>query len=75
VAHVVEKRCPAGVCRNLLHYQIDPDKCKGCTMCAKNCPVGAISGAVKGAHTIDQSKCIKCGLCQTNCRFDAITKR
>jgi NADP-reducing hydrogenase subunit HndC len=75
VAHVVEKRCPAGVCRNLLHYQIDPDKCKGCTLCAKNCPVGAISGAVKGAHTIDQSKCIKCGLCQTNCRFDAIDKR
>jgi NADP-reducing hydrogenase subunit HndC len=74
VAHVVEKRCPAGVCRNLLRYEIDPDKCKGCTMCAKNCPASAISGAVKGAHVIDQSKCIKCGLCQTNCRFDAIAK-
>ena len=75
VAHVVEKRCPAGVCRNLLHYEIDPGKCKGCTLCAKNCPVGAITGAVKAPHIIDQNKCIKCGLCQSNCRFDAITKR
>ena len=75
VAHVVEKRCPAGVCRNLLRYEIDPGKCKGCTLCAKNCPVGAITGAVKAPHIIDQNKCIKCGLCQSNCRFDAITKR
>ena len=74
IAHVVEKRCPAGVCRNLVRYTIDPNKCKGCTLCARNCPVGAISGAVKAAHTIDPNKCIKCGLCMGNCRFDAITK-
>ena len=74
VAHVVEKRCPAGVCRNLTRYIIDPGKCKGCTLCARNCPVDAISGAVKAPHVIDQNKCIHCGLCQTNCRFDAISK-
>ena len=75
VAHVVEKRCPAGVCRNLLRYEIDPVQCRGCTLCAKNCPVNAITGVVKAPHIIDQSKCIKCGLCLSNCRFDAITKR
>ena len=74
IAHVVEKRCPAGVCRNLIHFEIDPNKCKGCTLCARNCPVNAISGAVKGPHTIDQDKCIHCGLCMSNCRFDAISK-
>ena len=74
VAHVVEKRCPAGVCRNLTRYIIDPGKCKGCTLCARNCPVDAISGAVKAPHVIDQNKCIHCGLCQNNCRFDAISK-
>ena len=74
IAHVVEKRCPAGVCRNLLRYTIDAEKCKGCTLCARNCPVGAISGAVKTPHTIDPSKCIKCGLCMNNCRFNAISK-
>ena len=74
VAHVVEKRCPAGVCRNLLRYQIDPVKCRGCTLCARNCPVNAITGAVKAPHIIDQTKCIKCGLCQSNCRFDAVSK-
>ncbi len=74
VAHVVEKRCPAGVCRNLIRYIIDPGKCKGCTLCARNCPVDAISGAVKAPHVIDQNKCIHCGLCQSNCRFDAISK-
>jgi len=74
VAHVVEKRCPAGVCRNLVRYTIDPEKCKGCTLCARNCPVSAISGAVKAPHTIDPNKCIKCGLCMDNCRFDAISK-
>ena len=74
VAHVVEKRCPAGVCRNLLRFTIDPSKCKGCTLCAKNCPVNAISGTVKIPHTIDPSKCIKCGLCKANCRFDAIIR-
>ena len=74
IAHVVEKRCPAGVCRNLLHYEIQADKCKGCTLCARSCPVGAITGAVRAPHVIDQDKCIKCGLCQSNCRFDAIVK-
>ena len=74
VAHVVEKRCPAGVCRDLLRFTIDPGKCKGCTLCAKNCPVGAISGMVKVPHTIDPHKCIKCGLCKANCRFDAIIR-
>ena len=74
IAHVVEKRCPAGVCRNLIRYTIDPDKCKGCTLCARNCPVSAISGAIKAPHTIDPSKCIKCGLCMDNCRFGAISK-
>ena len=74
IAHVVEKRCPAGVCKNLLRFEIDPAKCKGCTLCARNCPAGAISGAVKGAHIIDQNKCVKCGVCMENCRFDAIRK-
>ncbi|HIT32240.1 MAG TPA: NADH-quinone oxidoreductase subunit NuoF [Candidatus Enterenecus stercoripullorum] len=74
VAHVVDKRCPAGVCRNLLRYEIDPVKCRGCTLCARNCPVNAITGAVKAPHIIDQSRCIKCGLCQSNCRFDAVSK-
>ena len=74
VAHVAEKRCPAGVCRNLVRYHIDPVKCKGCTLCARNCPVGAISGMVKAAHVIDNVKCIKCGLCIGNCHFDAIQK-
>ena len=67
VAHVVDKKCPAGVCKNLLQFSIEADKCKGCTLCAKKCPVGAISGNVKEAHTIDTSKCIKCGSCYTVC--------
>ena len=71
-AHVVDKCCPAGVCKDLLQYTIDPDKCKGCTLCAKNCPAGAITGTVKEPHVIDQTKCIKCGVCKTNCKFDAI---
>ena len=74
-AHVVEKRCPAGVCKDLLQYTIDPDKCKGCTLCAKNCPAGAITGTVKEPHVIDQTKCIKCGVCMSNCKFDAIEKK
>ena len=71
-AHVVDKCCPAGVCKDLLQYKIDPDKCKGCTLCAKNCPAGAITGTVKEPHVIDQTKCIKCGVCKSNCKFDAI---
>ena len=74
VAHVVEKRCPAGVCKNLLRYTVDAEKCKGCTLCAKNCPAGAITGAVRAPHVIDQGKCIKCGVCMDNCRFGAISK-
>lgn len=75
IAHVVDKRCPAGVCKNLLHYEILPDKCKGCTLCAKNCPTDAISGTVKQPHKIDTTKCIKCGLCMKNCKFGAIVKK
>ncbi len=75
VAHVVDKKCPAGVCKNLLSFSIEADKCKGCTLCAKKCPVGAISGAVKQAHTIDTSKCIKCGVCMDSCKFKAIIKK
>ena len=74
-AHVVEKRCPAGVCKKLLRYEIDPDKCRGCTACARKCPVNAISGAVKQPHVIDQAKCIKCGSCMETCRFGAISKK
>ncbi len=75
VAHVVDKTCPAGVCKDLLSFSIEADKCKGCTLCAKKCPVGAISGAVKEAHTIDTSKCIKCGVCMDSCKFKAIIKK
>ena len=73
-AHIKDKKCPAGVCKHLLHYEIDPAKCKGCTLCARNCPVSAISGAVKEPHSIDQSKCIKCGVCMANCKFGAISR-
>ncbi len=75
IAHVVDKKCPAGVCKSLLSFSIEADKCKGCTLCARKCPVGAISGAVKEAHTIDTSKCIKCGVCMDSCKFKAIVKK
>ena len=75
VEHIVNKRCPAGVCKALLNYKIDPVKCKGCTLCARNCPVGAISGAVRQPHVIDTQKCIKCGVCREKCKFDAIEKK
>ena len=74
-AHVIEKRCPAGVCKKLLSYSIVEDLCKGCTACARKCPVGAISGAVKQVHTIDNEKCIKCGVCMDTCKFNAIIKK
>ena len=72
-AHIIRKQCPAKECVNLLRYHIDPEKCKGCTMCAKKCPVQAISGEVKNPHEINQNLCIKCGQCITLCKFDAIT--
>ena len=74
-AHVKEKRCPAGVCKNLLTYFIDADKCRGCTACARACPAGAITGAIKQPHTIDTSKCLKCGACMAKCKFGAIYKK
>ncbi len=75
IAHVVDKKCPAGVCKALLSYVIDPDKCKGCSLCAKKCPVGAIEGVVKNPFTIDTNKCIKCGVCMESCKFGAISKK
>ena len=74
VAHIQDKKCPAHVCKAMMQYKIQADKCKGCTKCARNCPVGAISGTVKNPHVIDQSKCIKCGACISNCAFGAIIK-
>ena len=75
VAHIKDKKCPAGVCKKLLSYTIDPDKCKGCTLCARNCPAGAIVGKVKEVHVIDTAKCVKCGACIEKCKFGAISKK
>lgn len=72
---LMTKKCPAGECSSLIEYSIDKDKCKGCTLCARNCPVGAISGEVKSAHTIDINKCIKCGKCIATCRFGAVVRK
>ena len=74
-AHINEKRCPVGECRELLTYSIDKDECRGCTLCAKKCPAGAISGTLKSPHEIDRDVCIKCGQCVTLCRFGAIKVR
>ena len=73
-AHIKDKKCPAGECSALIEYKIITDKCVGCTRCAKNCPVNAISGTVKQPHVIDTDKCIKCGKCFQNCKFGAIVK-
>ena len=74
-AHVREKTCPAGVCKNLVKYSIVADKCKGCSACARKCPVGAITGEIKNPYVIDSDKCIKCGVCIDTCKFDAIIKK
>ena len=74
LAHIQDKRCPAGVCKALLVYKIDPDKCRGCTLCARNCPADAIMGSVRNPHSIDTNKCVKCGACMDTCRFGAISK-
>ncbi len=74
LSHVVDKKCPAGVCKSLLTYEIKADKCIGCTLCAKNCPANAITGQVKQAHVISKEKCVKCGVCIDKCKFNAIFK-
>ncbi|MBR2916003.1 MAG: NADH-quinone oxidoreductase subunit NuoF, partial [Clostridia bacterium] len=74
IAHVKDKTCPAGVCKKLVKYEIVADKCKGCSLCARKCPVGAISGEIKSPFVIDPDKCIKCGVCMDSCKFGAIEK-
>jgi NADP-reducing hydrogenase subunit HndC len=73
-AHVRDKKCPAGVCKSMMHYVIQPDRCKSCGICARNCPVNAISGKKGEPYVIDEEKCIKCGVCMTKCPFKAIFK-
>jgi len=75
MAHVIDKKCPAGVCKDLMQYTISEDKCKGCNICAKNCPVDAITGELKKTYVIHQDKCIKCGVCEGKCPFKAISKK
>ncbi|MBQ9920976.1 MAG: 4Fe-4S binding protein, partial [Clostridia bacterium] len=72
-AHINDKKCPAKECTALLSYTINAEKCKGCSLCAKKCPVGAIAGKVKSPYVIDNEKCIKCGQCIMLCKFGAIS--
>ena len=73
-AHIKDKKCPAKVCKKLMQYKIMPDKCKGCSLCSRQCPVNAITGVIRSPFEIDQSKCIKCGMCISSCKFNAIVK-
>ena len=75
IAHVVDKQCPAHICKDLMQYYIVPEQCKGCSKCSRVCPVGAISGVIKQPFVIDQEKCIKCGMCISSCPFHAIIKK
>lgn len=75
IAHVKDKTCPAGVCKALSRFIIDKDKCRGCSLCSRQCPVGAITGKIKEPFEIDQDKCIKCGACKDSCKFGAIFKK
>ena len=75
IAHIKDKKCPAGECKAMTQVTIDPEKCKGCSLCSKNCPVGAIHGELKSPFEIDQDKCIKCGVCIAKCPFKAISKQ
>ena len=71
-AHINDRRCPAGVCRALIHYRIDAEKCTGCTLCSKKCPEQAIHGQRKEPHAINEEQCIKCGVCRESCKFEAV---
>ena len=72
LAHILEKRCPAGVCKALITYEIDGEKCTGCMACARNCPQVCITGEKKKPHLIDATQCIRCGVCLESCKFDAV---
>ena len=72
MAHVIDKKCPGGVCKALMSYEIDKDKCRGCSKCARNCPVQAIKGEIRKPFEIDKEKCIKCGECMAGCPFNAV---
>jgi NADP-reducing hydrogenase subunit HndC len=71
--HIDDKKCRSGKCQKLISYEIDPAKCKGCTICARKCPAGAITGTLKNPHVIDKAKCVKCGACVAACKFGAIS--
>ena len=74
-AHIIDKRCPAGVCRELITYTIDPELCTGCLVCLRACPAGAITGEKKKPHVLDKALCDRCGICAASCKFKAILTR